>query len=143
MVSLISAFERDGAVVNGEFGIAPMAINDYFSKEGYQVDMTTSTDAADINKVGENSDVVIATVYNNKANILEEVHTVCITKTDDGKFVAHNTYNKNGSIYKPTNEKATLEEAIQCIGSDPAVISVIGIKKQMIGNFPDNKINWG
>ena len=144
MVSLISGYERDGAALNGEFGVAPRAIADYFIKEGYSVDMTVSTDAATINKLGENSNVVIATVYNNQNDITQMVHTVCITKTDEGKYVVHNAYKQDKKGNYVETEAATFEKAIQCIGSDPAAISVIGIKQPMIGDFPENKnTNWG
>ena len=65
MVKLISEFERDGAAMNGEFGVAPSAVYDYFEREGYQVKMITSTDIDKINEIGEESEVIIATVYNN------------------------------------------------------------------------------
>ncbi len=128
MVELISEYERSGAVLKGEFGVDPRAIDEYFLKKGYIVDMTDSTDMNVINQLGNESDVVIVTVYNDKNDISQMIHTVCITKTEDGKYIAHNIYKKENNVYVPSGKKSTLEEAIQCIGCDPAIISTIGIK---------------
>ena len=37
---LIGHFERDGMVLSGRFGTAPMAIGDFFRKEGFMVEET-------------------------------------------------------------------------------------------------------
>lgn len=128
MVGVISSFEKNGAAAKGEFGVAPRAIETFFIQEGYDVMMTETTESSVINQIGENSDVVVVTVYNNQNDVTQMLHTVCITKTDEGNYVAHNTYKKDGNRNVPAKEKNTLEDAIQCIGTEPAVISVIGVK---------------
>ncbi|MCI5917867.1 MAG: hypothetical protein MRZ75_00850 [Roseburia sp.] len=145
MISLIEGYEKTGAMFNGEFGVNSNAIADYFRKEGYVVDMIDSTDVNIINQLGSNNDVIIVTVYNDQNDISQMIHTVCITKTDEGKYVAHNIYKQeNSGIYVSSDEKTTLEEAIQCIGSDPAIISTIGVKQALMGDFPKYKnTSWG
>ena len=100
MVKLISTYEKDGAALFGEFGTSPHAIEKYMKNAGYQVQTTTSTDAEKINAIGDNSDVIIATVYNDKNDITRQIHTVCITKTPEGNYVAHNTGKYNGKNMK-------------------------------------------
>lgn len=36
MVELISSFERNGAALNGKFGVAPRAIYEYFTERGFE-----------------------------------------------------------------------------------------------------------
>ena len=122
MVNLISSYEKEGAAAKGEFGVAPRAIASYFTKEGYDVELSDTTDAEVINQIGQRNDVIVATVYNNQIDITDMLHTVCITKTEKGTYIAHNI----GGV---AQEKQTLEEAIRCIGSDSSPISVIGVSK--------------
>lgn len=48
MAELICTFEKKGAVLSGEFGVAPTEINDYFEREGYETEMITSMEKEDI-----------------------------------------------------------------------------------------------
>ena len=129
MVNLISSYEKNGAALYGEFGVAPNAIERYMKNAGYQVQSTISLDQGKINEIGENSDVIIATVYNNKNDITGEIHTVCITKTQGGNYMAHNTGKKiNGKYIESANVK-TLYDALQLISTDFQAINVVGIEK--------------
>lgn len=124
MVNLISAYEKDGAALFGEFGTSPHAIENYMKNAGYQVQSTTSLDKEQINEIGENSDVIIATVYNDKKDITGQIHTVCITKTQEGNYVPHNIGKS-----KSNNNISTLNDALKEISRDPQAINVIGVKK--------------
>lgn len=129
MVNMISTYEKDGAALFGEFGTSPHAIENYMKDAGYQVQTTTSTDAEKINAIGDNSDVIIATVYNDKNNITGQIHTVCITKTPEGNYVAHNTGKYNGKKYEESEKVSTLNEAINQISTEPQAINIVGVKK--------------
>ena len=129
MVNMISTYEKDGAALFGEFGTSPHAIENYMKDAGYQVQTTTSTDAEKINAIGDNSDVIIATVYNDKNNITRQIHTVCITKTPEGNYVAHNTGKYNGKKYEESEKVSTLNEAINQISTEPQAINIVGVKK--------------
>lgn len=129
MVNLISTYEKDGAALFGEFGTSPHAIEKYMKNAGYQVQTTDSRDTQKLAEIDQSSDVFITTVYNNQKDITDMVHTVCITKTKDGKYAAHNTYIRDKHGNYVANTADTLDEAINEIGSDTGIIHVIGIKK--------------
>ena len=136
MVNLISHYEADGAALNGDFGVSPTAIFDYFENRGYDVSITYSKDKAVINSLGENSDTIIATVYNDRKNIMKEVHTVCITKDADKKYFIHNSYVKDGrNVYVRKGKCGkgegfdTVQEAAVNVSPDSSIICVIGISR--------------
>ena len=75
-------------------------------------------DERSICELGIKSHTVIATVYNNKDNIMEGIHTVCITKKN-GTYVVHNDYTRDRertSEYRERGGYATLQEAVDSIG---------------------------
>lgn len=131
MVNLISGYERDGAALNGDFGVSPVAIEDYFKNRGYDVSITTSKEIDTINNIGVKSDTVIVTAYNDQHDITAQVHTVSITKEADGKYCIHNSYyyDKHNGTYVSRRGFDTLQNAINGMSSDASVISVIGISK--------------
>lgn len=136
MVDLISRYEQNGAVLYGEFGTSPLQIVKCFEEKGYDVTLSISKEEAAINDIGDNSDTVIATVYNNKYNVMDQLHTVSITKDANGKFSIHNTglfdSNANSYLAKDNNGLGydTLHDAICDVsGGDSMNISVIGISK--------------
>lgn len=131
MAELIGAFEEKGAALKGEFGVTPHAIKDYFENSGYDVWATSSNDEKSICELEAKSHTVIVTVYNNKENIMEEIHTVCITK-QNGVYAVHNDYARDGKKpvgYKERSGYATLQEAIDSIGRASKSIHIIGIIK--------------
>lgn len=131
MAELIGAFEERGAALKGEFGVTPHAIRDYLKNSGYDVSATSSTDESSICEMEKKSHTFIATVYNNKNNIMEEIHTVCITK-NDGIYAVHNDYTRDGKKppgYRERSGYVTLQEAIDSIGRAAKSIYVIGIIK--------------
>lgn len=131
IADLIAAFERGGIVLDGRWGTSPYAIKNYFKGNGYNVEATTVHDTEIINKIGENSDTVIVSVYNNKDDIFGMIHTVSITKEVNGTYSVHNAggnYNHRSGIYEAKKDYETLQEAINDISDrNPLSISVIGI----------------
>lgn len=138
MANLISHFERDGMALDGIIGTSPKALNDYFISNGYKTEYTTSNKVADINHIGNDYDTVVVTAYNDKDNIMGEIHTVCITKNSDGSFTVHNGYefDKQKKVYKERNcdnqgnKFMTLDAAIKCIcdGENSQSIMVMGVE---------------
>lgn len=131
MAGLITAFEEKGAALKGEFGVAPYAVKEYLVNAGYEVEETESAEEHDLCSLGEKSHVFIATVYNNQNNIMEEIHTVCITGRD-GAYVVHNDYTRAGNGQQGYRERggyATLWDAVESIGRDAHSIYVMGIRK--------------
>lgn len=129
VIGLISCFENNGAVLGGFFGTAPYAIERYFRDNGYGVIVTDSMDTELINSIGEESDTVIVTAYNDKYDIMKQVHTVSITKEERETYAVHNAYYYVHGRFQAKNGYQNLQEAINAIsGMHPASIYVIGIK---------------
>lgn len=133
MVEMISEFEKE-ALGGGAYGVSPGAVYDYFDERGYEVHKTYSTDPEVVNSLGEYSDTIIVTAYNNKNDITEMVHNVSITKNEEGKYEIHNAYlwsQKDGGYVCDDNEGKgydTVQEAIDGMGSGKAkALCVIGI----------------
>lgn len=156
VVDLISYFEEKGSVFAGVWGTSPMALVDYLSEEGYGVEYTTTTDYSEIEKLGERSDTIIVTLYNEKDDILQQIHTINIEKGLDAKgkvvYIGHNTFyydDEHGDKdNEPDNNEMiqskpyySLEEAIRDASHDnnSAPIMVIGINKPRIGDFPESE----
>jgi hypothetical protein len=136
IVRLISHFEKNGSVLNGEFGTSPKALYRYFKKNDYNTSITYSLNDNKINNMGQTHDTFIATFYNDKLNIQNMIHTVCISKNKHGGFVAHNAYkkDKNGN-YIETPEADTLIDTINGLGSNPKLICMISIKNKSHETF--------
>ena len=121
---MISEYEKDGMVLSGKFGTAPKAVSDFLEKHGFQTEL--STDEKEFDEVGKRSDSLILTMYNNKDDISQEVHTINISKKDK-KYTAHNVY-CNGKILGPFD---SVSETINNINNGKAKgISLIGIRQK-------------
>lgn len=121
---MIAEYEKDGMVMNGNFGTSPKAIADFLTRRGYHAELETESDNFD--KVGKDSESLILTMYNDASDISQEVHTINISKGRDGKFTAHNTY-CNGKVLGPF---ASISETISNINNGKAKgISLIGIRQ--------------
>ena len=120
---LISEFEHDGMVLRGHFGTSPAALRDFFKKQGYRTEMVTEENAFE--SLSKRYETLILTMYNDKHDILKEVHTVSISKCRHG-FTAHNVY-CNGRVTGPYK---TITELLKHINNGQAqAISLIGISK--------------
>lgn len=97
---LIEDFERDGMVLSGRFGTAPYAIRDYLKGRGLNVE--TEFDPERYDELARRSVVSILMLYNDRRNIFQKIHTVCITKDKEG-FTAHNMYG-DGRPIGPYND---------------------------------------
>ncbi|MBQ7774678.1 MAG: hypothetical protein IJ379_02065 [Lachnospiraceae bacterium] len=131
LIELIQWYERNGAVWAGKFGGAPEAAYDYFCSEGYDVKMLFCRDENQVNALGEESDAIIVTVYNNKDDIMSRIHTVCITKDEEGHYWGHNCYKLlNSSKFVSDGPYADLWETIHNMGkSKSALLCAIGIRR--------------
>ena len=131
---LISRFERKGAVCGGLWGIAPQSVNPYFKKLGYRVKKTWSRKEKKLNRLGEESDTLIVTSYNNGRDVFDGMHTVNISKDAEGKFHVHNDYcyyrdAKGSTIFVSHGPYDTLYEAVSKMSGGTATpICVVGVK---------------
>lgn len=130
MAELISAYEARGAALWGAFGVAPTAIAAYFKKIGYEVRTADGADEAAVGEIAKNHKVMIATAYNDKNDITEQIHTVCITKNRDGRFVLHNAYRQNerGQYCESLPYKTLQEAAAHISRRESKLIYLIGIR---------------
>ncbi|MCR5594537.1 MAG: hypothetical protein K6G12_01700 [Lachnospiraceae bacterium] len=95
--TLIADFEHDGMILSGRFGTAPYAIRDHLIRYGY--DVKTEHNEDDYNALAASSDVCILMMYNDKRNIFNKIHTICITR-EKNHYTAHNTYG-DGRVVGP------------------------------------------
>lgn len=121
---LISEFEKDGMVLSGKFGTAPKAMSDLLERHGFKTELCT--DEKEFDAVGKRNESMILTMYNDKNDISQEVHTINISKKN-GKYTAHNTY-CNGKVLGPFD---SISETISSINNGKAKgISLIGIRQK-------------
>lgn len=134
MAELIGAYEARGAALWGAFGVAPTAIVKYFKKNGFLTETADGADEAAVEKIAESHRVMIATVYNDKSDITAQIHTVCITKNRDGKFVLHNAYNRDEKgRYRESRPYDTLREAAVHVSRREAkLIYLIGVRRETV-----------
>ena len=128
MAELICAYEKHGAALWGEFGVSPLAISAHLKRQGFSVVTANRDDNQSWDMADSRCRVFIATVYNDAKDITAQIHTVCITKEENG-YILHNAYRKNQKgIYVASMPYATLKEAITHIsGLDTKMIYLIGI----------------
>lgn len=133
MAGLIGEFEQKGAVLCGKWGCTPFSIYQYFLRRGYRVAKTTAADPDAVNAVGNNSDSVILTVYNDRRDIRKMIHTVSATKDNSGNYTVHNVYRRVNGQYAAYRTNAPTKNLWGVIGALPsgraAAICVIGISK--------------
>ena len=134
MAELIGEYEKHGAALWGEFGVSPQAICAYLKRQGLSVVTVKKDDNKSLNMADSRCRVFIATVYNDAKDITAQIHTVCITKEDNG-YILHNAYRKNREgIYVASIPYPTLKEAISHISDQEAkMIYLNGIDNNNIG----------
>ncbi|MFG6355725.1 MAG: hypothetical protein K1W26_02710 [Acetatifactor sp.] len=123
MAELIQSFERRGAVLGGIFGTAPVAIYKYFRSNGYRAEMATGTSEEEVNELGERCGTVIITFFNNRDDIMAQVHTVNVSR-EQGGYACHNARlaGEGGNIC------GSLAEVVRRVSNGKAkLICVIGI----------------
>lgn len=91
---MIASFEQDGMVMQGKFGTSPKAIQKFLQSWGLKTRFTTREE--DFDYTGRISDALILTVYNDRNDLNQEVHTICISKSGE-VYTAHNVYG-NGML---------------------------------------------
>lgn len=129
MAELIEGYEARGAALWGMFGVAPAAIAAYFRKNGFAVETADGADRRAVGEIARNSKVMIATAYNDRKDITAQIHTVCITKNRDGKFVLHNAYHRDEKgRFCESRPYDTLQDAVAHLSRrEPKLIYLIGI----------------
>ena len=118
---LIETFEKKGTVFNGYFGTSPYALYKFLKNRGFDVEF--SARKRDFDKIAKDSRVFIITFYNDFKNIMNMIHTVCVTKNEEGLFFPHNCFCKR---YIP-GDISKIEKNVGIEGRG-RIIFMIGVK---------------
>lgn len=131
MAGMIARYERKGAAFWGLIGTSPKEIAAYFKENGYAVTLKCHMGQEELEALGRDSDTLIVTAYNNRNDITGQIHTISITKDGYGNYALHNVYayDRNRRSYVARGGYGSLQEAIRNMAVAPAVICVIGIRK--------------
>lgn len=109
---VIDVCEHDGIVSSGKFGVSPKMIPVILKKFGYGTKVMIPTRKKyDVSSFFETGAAFIMTYYNNGLDLMEQIHTVAITKNDSG-YTAHNVY-CNGYVHGPFTD---INDLIKHIG---------------------------
>lgn len=129
MAELIASYEARGAALFGGFGVAPTLIAAYLGKNGFAVQTADGADGDAVEEIARSHKVMIATAYNDKNDITAQIHTVCITKNPDGKFVLHNAYHRDEKgRFCESRPYDTMQDAVAHLSRrEPKLIYLIGI----------------
>lgn len=120
---LIETFEKKGTVFNGYFGTSPYALYKFLKNRGFDVEF--SARKRDFDKIAKDSRVFIITFYNDFKNIMNMIHTVCVTKNEEGMLRAHNSVCKN-EVYSDIN---SLEKNVG-LENRAKIIFMIGVRNE-------------
>ena len=120
---LIEVFEKKGTVFNGYFGTSPYALYMFLKKRGF--DVICSSNKKVFPDIVNKSNVIIISFYNDYRNVMNMIHTVCVTKNPKGMLRAHNSVCKN-EIYSDIN---SLEKHVG-IENRAKIFFMIGIKNE-------------
>lgn len=133
MAELISVFERKGAELKGRWGCSPRSICNYLTRRGYRVTTTTSKNPDTINSIGDCSDSIIITAYNDRNDIRKMIHTICVTKDHHGNYTLHNAYKRINGLYAAYSAGNSIHKLCDAIGAmsqgQASPICIIGIRQ--------------
>lgn len=107
--TLITEYEKDGIIHSGKFGVAPYAIADRLKKYGLKVaKYVPDKKRQDVDGFASSYRALIVTYYNDCTDLMQQIHTVAITKDNNG-YTVHNAFG-NGCVLKAA---ANISEAIE------------------------------
>ena len=126
---LLREYEGNGTALLGNWGASPSGVDLYLRKNGYKTTFVTGPDLEQdgngYERLQSQYDVYIMSSWNIKGQITEGVHTMAITKGENGKFFVHNSFAQNPIEYD------SLESAVLLYhGGDSDPISLIGVGKK-------------
>ena len=126
---LLREYEGNGTALLGNWGASPSGVDACLKRHGYETKFVTGPDlepgGEGYEKLQSQYDVYIMSSWNREGKINKGVHTMAITKEEDGTYVVHN------STYGKTEGYSSLADAVLSYKdglSDP--ISVIGVEKK-------------
>jgi hypothetical protein len=128
---LIEGFEKDGIMHSGRYGVSVPAMKDALIKAGLKVDMTSKKDK--MKALFEKSKVMILTMYNDKKDLGQQVHSVMIESAEGRtdaetkkEYFVHNMYG-DGRVMGPYYDWDDMLARLRDGKTGP--ISLMGINK--------------
>lgn len=114
------------------FGVPGFIREKHFRKNGFSVETAYGEEVFAVEEIGCKYAVMTATAYNDKNDITAQIHTVCITRNQDGSYVLHNAYRRDEKgRYRESAPYESLQEAAACISEGKSkLIYLIGIEKK-------------
>lgn len=93
--NLLNYFEKRNTILKGYFGTSIVGLIKFFNQGKYEDTYLYGKNITEeaLLEIQENYSVYIFMSYNNSANIVDMIHTMCITRSEKGFFV-HNSYEK-------------------------------------------------
>ena len=122
LTELISIFEKRGSVFGGRFGTSPYSLYRYLSETVGNVRF--SFKRKDFERIAEESRVFIITYYNDAKDIMQQIHTVCVTKDAEDVMKPHNAYCAQADIRSVEG----LEKGLG-VGGRGKILFMTGIKQ--------------
>ncbi len=110
-------FEEDGMMLGGSFGTNPYAIERYFKKEKYHVEVLKGEEITQ--KKIPDADTYILSFWNSD-DVMDALHTVSVRKDKSNKYIFYNDditgeEMPSDSIYQRINEEKYQPIILQCI----------------------------
>lgn len=121
--ALLYEMERDGIVLQGYWGTSPYALVRYCKRHNLSYDFGWKQNQFD--KIQAQYASMILTFYNNREDIRQQIHTVCITKDKEQMFI-HNLRGDGTKEGPYLNFKTLLKEMN---GGNIKAICLLGIEK--------------
>lgn len=125
---LLNYFEKRNTILKGYFGTSIVGLIKYFNQGEYEDTYLYGRKINEeaLTQIQENYSVYIFMSYNNSENIVDMIHTMCITRSEEGFFI-HNSYGKPifyNSLYEAVVKYNEYGE------SHSRPIAVIGIRSR-------------
>ena len=124
LAGLIRYFELHGASLRGAFGLEPRSLYRFLRRHFPKLRYCYGRKAENAVYAGT-PEAAVVTVQNDRENLFAMIHTVCITKEEQG-YVIHNGGRKNREgAWSPSEGYRTFRDAVAHITESPRLLAVI------------------
>lgn len=128
--ALIECFEKRGAVLWGGFGVSAIDIYRFLKRRYPSAGVLLKCDPAGMESFSDKYDAFAVTVWNDSRSLKKGLHTVCITKTEEG-YVSHNIYRRDADgRWCRGKECESLYSAVGQTGEYSRPVIITGVRKQ-------------
>ncbi len=123
--ALLQHFEKKGACLAGNIGTSPKSLLRYLQKNGYDAKLVAAGKMKElaVDTFSGQYEAFIYTAFNDKNDITKEVHTIAITRGEEGKYYMHNA----GIGYKGVGYVSLYEAMSSYRNGNAGFVSLIGV----------------